>query len=271
MAALKDLAAAHALGALSAPEAAEIERELSRLDDLAAELASFREVVAHLAASTPPARPPAELKQQVLARVRKETQARLTTRASGMMQAPRAPRASGGMALFGLVLALIIAGIGAYFFYRADTGMAGIRKQANDLQFSRDSLAARLQYREGTLTKILTPGTDLYEMSGAAQGSGSGPAPVVQVIWVKDRTQWLVNASNLSPAPAGKNYQLWYVVNGQNVTANVFNTDQDGHAFFALDVPPEVAKVTQAIITVEPEGGSPQPTAPALLSGAVAR
>ena len=268
IAALKELAGAHALGALTAPEAAEIEREILRLDELAAEVGSMREVAAHLATGTPPSRPPAELKQQILARVRKESQGRMS-RASAAVQAPREPRVTNRLALTLLVIAIGVGAAGGYLYWRAQNLTVEVRRQVADLQFARVSLAMRVQYREGVLGKVMTPGTQIYELTAVDQGVS--PAPVVQVLWVKDRSQWLVNATHLSPAPQGKNYQLWYVVNGQTTAANVFNTDQEGNAFFALDLPPEALRASQAIVTVEPEGGSAQPTAPPLLQGPVTR
>jgi anti-sigma-K factor RskA len=266
---LKDLAAAHALGALSNAEAAEVERELVRLDEVAAELASYREVAAELAKAIPPARPPADLRQRVLARVRQESQSRLN-RVSTATKAPatRATTSKKPLLVVGL-LALLVVAAAAWFVAKGQRDVAAAKAQVAALQFLRDSINARLQYREKTLDQILTPGTTIYELTGGPQGNGQ--VPVVQVIWVQGRTHWLVNARRLPPAPAGKSYQLWYLVNGQTISANVFNTDTDGHAFFSLEVPAEAARVTQAIVTLEPEGGSPAPTAPALLSGAVSQ
>src|SRR6266498_4173760 len=68
--ALLDLAPAYALGALSAEEAQRFEAYLATSPEAQREVAEYREIGALLALSQAEARPPAELRDRVLARGR---------------------------------------------------------------------------------------------------------------------------------------------------------------------------------------------------------
>lgn len=259
---LRDHAAAHALGALSAAEAAEVERELERQPELAGEVTAYREVAAQLAHSLPPLAPPAELRDRLLQRVRSDS-----APSADIEALPAVPRSSRSIPLvWALPLAASVAvAVGAgWMAISAKRTLQDAEARLSSIRFTADSLAERLQYREATLDAILLPGTTLHEV-----GTTPDPGPVLQIFWVKERQQWLVHATRLPPAPSGKSYQLWYVVNNQAISANVFNTDPDGHAFFELELPLEAQGGAVAAITVEPVGGSPQPTTTPMMLGNV--
>lgn len=74
---------------------------------------------------------------------------------------------------------------------------------------------------------------------------------------------------NLPPTPPGKTYQLWLLVGGTPVSAGIFDVNPDGTGRFdAEKLSPFSGKVNVAV-TIEPEGGVPQPTGPMVLLGSV--
>ena len=74
-------------------------------------------------------------------------------------------------------------------------------------------------------------------------------------------------AGNLTPLPAGKQYELWVFEKGKPVPAGVFDADPSGRALFES---PDLSAIDQAqnfAVTVEPRGGVPAPTGPIVLVG----
>ena len=96
--------------------------------------------------------------------------------------------------------------------------------------------------------------------------------PGIQFFWNAKQNRAIMHAFRLRPAPAGRTYQLWFIVNGKPVSAKVFNSDPDGHALVEnIDVPPSPAGVSQVLLTEEPAGGSPQPTTTPFVGGKLAK
>jgi hypothetical protein len=76
-----------------------------------------------------------------------------------------------------------------------------------------------------------------------------------------------VYAGQLAPAPAGKSYQLWLVTaTGTKVSAGLVNVNQQAASVIMHLAPGLTAKAFA--VTLEPEGGMPQPTGPMVLVGA---
>jgi len=85
------------------------------------------------------------------------------------------------------------------------------------------------------------------------------------VLW--SRTRGVVFSGARLPAPpAGSVYQVWLTTSDSPVSAGSFLPDQSGRATFATDDPPRIPRpVTNAFVTVEPEGGSSKPSETVLL------
>jgi hypothetical protein len=79
---------------------------------------------------------------------------------------------------------------------------------------------------------------------------------------ILSRSRGLVfSASRLEPAGAGKTYQLWILTRSGPVSAGLITPDSAGRATFATDVPLTLpGRLAGAMVTVEPDGGSAQPS-----------
>jgi hypothetical protein len=68
-------------------------------------------------------------------------------------------------------------------------------------------------------------------------------------------------ASNLPPAPAGKIYEMWVIpAAGKPVPAGLFQTESTGTAVHFQPGPVNVSATGAVAVTMEAEGGAPQPT-----------
>jgi anti-sigma-K factor RskA len=249
---MRDLAPAYALGALSPEEAKTFEAALARSPELQREVAEYRELNAVLAAGQP-AHPPAALRERLLEQVRANK------------VVPLAERGRPTRPLFGILLGL---GVAASTLLALGLGLR-VRELGRALG-ERDSVLTvrerRLVERERTLNSIFEPGVDLTLLTTP----GERP-PGIQVFRDRLRNRVIIHAFRLTPAPAGRAYQLWILPKvGNPIPSSVFNSEADGHALAeGIEIPADVI-VDGFAITQEPAGGSPQPTSAILLYGKVA-
>ncbi len=248
---LRDLAPAYALGSLSPEEARAFETALATSPELQREVAGYRELHAVLATGAP-VHPSPLLRDRLLARVRTEKVVPLVS---------RSPRSR----LYGMLL-----GVGVAASTLVSLGLS-LRVRALGQEIAvRDSILAvreqRLAQRERTLNSILEPGVELTVL----RSTGDQP-PLIQIFRDKLKNRVMVHAFRLTPAPAGRAYQLWILPRvGNPIPSRVFNSEPDGHALAeGVEVPAGVT-VDGFAITLEPAGGSPQPTSAILLYGKVA-
>jgi anti-sigma-K factor RskA len=251
---LIDSAAAYALGSLDGEELEAFEEHLPDCDVCRAEVASFRETVGLLALPLPPVRPVSEdaLRVRVLERAQ---QARPAPKARGW-RAPgwRAhgwrPRAT-HLAWTAAAACLALAAVGG-LAYRAERGARAI--VAADLAAARAELAVR----DSTLAALLGPEVHVVSLRAPQR------APSVRVFWNHTRDLFIVTAFDLPPAPPGRTYQLWAMPRGKRpVSMGTFEVDARGRAARVIPVTPAVEAggfIDECGLTVEPAGGSPQPT-----------
>jgi anti-sigma-K factor RskA len=93
-----------------------------------------------------------------------------------------------------------------------------------------------------------------------AQKVGSTKGGVTtEVVYSKQLGKAAISVTGLPPAPDGKTYQLWYVGAGGTITsAGLFAVDADGRGQALLAG--QAAPTDKVAVSVEPAGGSTQPT-----------
>jgi anti-sigma-K factor RskA len=103
------------------------------------------------------------------------------------------------------------------------------------------------------------PGSSVAILRDANDPNASGFAAVSP-----DGSVYVV-MSGLPDVPAGKAYQAWYIADGQPVSAGLMPADENG--LIVMSGPPPAPGTTTVAITVEPEGGSAQPTSDPIVAG----
>ncbi|MFG3254202.1 anti-sigma factor domain-containing protein [Streptomyces sp. NPDC048172] len=248
---LHTLTGAYALDALSEDESEAFERHLADCASCGLEVAELRATGARLGLAVAE-QPPPELRARVLGRIgavrqepprppRKEPRPRGTGGTAGH------PGTAGGrwsrarrwqtFALAASVAAVALGGVAVWQ-----------QRDADDAR--RDS--ARESARSAELTKVaevLTAADARTVSSKRLPGGGSGTAVVSQRL---DRAAFL--ASGMAPPPSGKVYQFWFDDHGTMRSAGLMGRDNT----VLLDGKVDGARGMG--ITVEPGGGSSQPT-----------
>jgi anti-sigma-K factor RskA len=124
------------------------------------------------------------------------------------------------------------------------------------LAFTASYLFKRNAELRGKVDDIISPRTRIISMVGE-----ESPQANAKVIWDTKAQQWSIYIFDLPAAPSDKDYQLWYVTKNAKISAAVFRTDEQGRTVLKLTLPPDaLSDLAAAAVTLEPRGGSPQPT-----------
>lgn len=129
-----------------------------------------------------------------------------------------------------------------------------------------EALETEVERKEELLTILEARDVDLILMDGLdVNPNGYG-----KVVWDKDNGQALLQVANIPQVPTAKEYQLWFVVNNQPISAGVFAVnDPTEDSFFKISEFQQADNTGAFAITLEPEGGSPQPTGDMYLLGSM--
>lgn len=226
------LSGAYALGALGDTERAVFEEHLQRCAACRDEVDGLREAAAALA-NDAAAEPPAGLRDRVLAGI--EAVRPLPPVASGDPHVaprpvrrhwtPRAPRT-----LLVAAAVLLVVGIAGAVWQPWSQG-------PDDPPTASERV---LEAEDATRTTLSLPG-------------GAKATVVVS----RSEGRAVLVTEDMAPAPPGKDYELWLQTpDGVMVPAGLMPDDRDATVLLEGDA----SEATAAGITVEPDGGSPQPT-----------
>ena len=151
-----------------------------------------------------------------------------------------------------IAAAALLAFTSAYLF----TQRAKLARERDDLSRERNSLTEELAARRRQVDDIVSPWTKVIAMVG-----DETPQANAKVLWDTKSQQWVIYIFDLPAPPSDKDYQLWYVTKNAKISAAVFRTDEQGRTVLKLTLPPDaLAGLAATAVTLEPRGGSPQPS-----------
>jgi anti-sigma-K factor RskA len=230
-----DAAASYLLGALPEGERAEFEAHLDGCPDCRAEVEELRVAAEALPVAAPPMRPPAALKDRIMAEVEREAALLRSAGPEADRVEPRPQRRRRWWrfelpmpAVAALACATLLAGLGAGALIFGGGG-------GQTIQFD----------KSGTLSAKASAELDV---------SGDSAMLVARGL----------------PAPrSGRVYQVWVQRDGRppEPTAALFTPRGDGSATASV---PDVKGVDKVMVSDEPSGGSPQPTTDPILIASLA-
>jgi len=242
---LSESAAGYALGVLDADEQHEFELHLQTCARCQAEVKNHREAVGMMAQVVKPMRPrdPEALRARILeqARAVRPIASAPTTRRR-FYAAPIAAAAC-----------VVLAGVLGVLYQREHSRTVAMQEL---LATTRGQLAAR----DSALAAFIGP--EVHVVSLTAGGAVAKPA--MRVFWNHTRNVFVVTAQSLPAPPAGKTYQLWAITKGKApASMGTFAPAANGQATTILPVSAEIAQsgfIDDCALTLEPAGGSTQPT-----------
>lgn len=259
----RDLASAYVLDALDAGDRERFEAHLAGCAECQAEVRSFRPVVDALARMTDARQPSPELRARVLG----TREARASDVAQAFRPAIIVPQAFRPAIIVPWSLAAAaVLGLAVLLPYTAQ-----LRNRTRELSAAVRDLTARLADSDRQLVAVrnevsLLAAPDVKRVD--LRGQGAVPQAMARAYFSRVRGVYLV-ASDLPAIPSDRAYQLWFVTPGGPVNASVFTPDTGGRAELIAAVPPGMPDPTVLAVTLEPAGGSPQPTSTPFLVGTV--
>lgn len=276
----KEMLAEYALGALNANEARELEVHLATCSACRAELAEWRDIVAVLAYSAPPVEPSPVLRSRLLENIH-ATQAKQPGRAieqrsdavvaaqaetptSNVLQLPERvrPRLSAwqrygalaaSLAFAAFIIALVV------FWNRNRETQAEMARLTRELQTTQEQLKSAQEKSE----MFTAPDTRVATLSGTEMA----PRAQARLAYNKAGKAMMI-VDGLPPAPAGKDYQIWFIAGGKPLPGGVFKPDAAGHFEMHDQVPAAAQAAAAFAVTLEPQGGTLAPTGQKYLLGA---
>jgi len=251
---LKEIAPLYVIGALDEKTAQEVEASLrSASTERHRVVARWRDVAALLPHALPLQTPPDYLRERLLNRIVEGTQQtpiEIAVEESSLKEMaeqdernvlpfvqPR--RAESRTARWLLIAATTLLAFTVGYL---------LKKNA-DLARERDNLKKDIAAWRGPSARIISMVGDETPQANA------------KVFWDTKAQHWAVYIYNLPAPPSDMDYQLWYVTQNAKISAAVFRTDEQGQSVLELALPPEaLVGLAATAVTLEPRGGSPQPT-----------
>ncbi len=252
----KEMLPALALSALDAEDALALHEHLSECNECRRELADWENTAASLALSASPAEPSPHVRTRIMNAVRSDKGAR-TQEASRVVPFPKNPRAVwtsfgqvGAIAAAVLFLVLIV-----WIFVLWQQNRA-LRRDMDSLMSEFRSVQEDARRSQEFLAILSSPGAKVAPLRGNGPGAGAN----AQLVY--DSSGYaMLRANDLPPTPAGKEYQLWFIVgNNPPIPGGTFTPDDIGRAELTDRVPARALNSAVFAVTLEPTGGSRAPT-----------
>jgi anti-sigma-K factor RskA len=265
---VKELAPLYVIGALDEKTAHDLEESLNgATTEQRRVVARWLDVAALLPQALPLQTPPDHIKEIVVNRiaegaqktpieiaVEESTLKEMAERAENkVLPFGQTRRAESRTARWILIAATALLAFTSAYFFKQNAKLA---RELDYLSHERDYLSDELAASKRQVDDIVSPKTKVIAMIGV-----EAPQANAKVVWDTKEQQWVVYIFDLPAPPSDKDYQLWYVTAKAKINARTFSTDERGRAFFKLTLPPEaLAGLAATAVTLEPKGGSLQPT-----------
>ena len=228
-----DLLPAYALGSLDDQETHAVEQHLLSCLICRNESNAFQTVAEQLSFAAPTIAPPPDLKDRLMERVRaSQPQPRVP------VQAPKRPWLERLLPVWGLTslcVILALTGINLFLWQR---------------------LAQPESFRspEGMRAVPLSAPDTTSKATGFVLISEDGDSGALVV-------------DGLPHLAENQQYQAWLIRDGQRTSGAIFSTDERSYGGTRIRSPRSLLEYSEISITVEPAGGSPQPTGAVVLGG----
>jgi anti-sigma-K factor RskA len=238
-----DLLPGYALGCLDDADLLTVTRHLAHCDMCSKKFVIYRETVDQLAMIEPFYTPAPDLKQKVLQRINQKVQQRDFSQQPAkvkpsLMETFRAVLFNPfGWALGGVALLLII-------ILSINNVLLG--QQVNDLQ-------ARLPGDNVHLVKLI--------------GAEDTPRTVGYLMVFKNELYGSLIVENAQILDPQHQYQLWLIRDGKRTNGGVFSVNEAGYGVMKVIVDQPLENFHSFGITIEPSGGSIDPTGKKVLGG----
>ncbi len=225
----------------------EVRKELERIENDLERLAKMNAVP-----------PPAAVRSTVMQRIG----AQQSTHAPIVRELPPARSGSWSWLAAASVGALLLSAAGNIMLLRelrsTRTALARLESEQVILAQQLQVQNASFQLSQEQLAVVMDPRTELVTLNGTANATGAK----ARVYWDRSAHRVFLDVLTLPEPPAGKQYQLWALVDGTPVDAGVFDMTADANGLQRMK---DIPHAQGFAVTQEQTGGSPTPDLEAMV------
>ena len=249
---IEELLPFYVLDALTEEEKELVESYLAEHPEARAQVHELQADASALPYTVAPVEPPAHVKQALMARVNADVQAR--ERSSARVLTEPARRGLRFDDIF-RVLSLGAAAVAVIWAFVLNAQVARLNEQISALN---DQVASQSQSIDQIITNLPQSNrSDVITVS--LKGTEAQPRAQGQLIADPEETSAVLVISGLPPLEAGKTYQVW-LIGDAPVSAGLLTVDENGQSVLIVTSEESIGSFTSLGISIEPEGGSEQPT-----------
>lgn len=258
--------ALYAMGALDNPQdLAALEAHLGACGDCRRELEALRADTALLALSATGPQPPARSRQRLLSALAAEP--RVEKRNPQRYALGRLRRRWVTIAPVMMMAMLAVFSILLWRDLR-NTRRSLNRTQAQLEQVQSDLARTNKDLAEAKMIRDLMHAPDAWPLTLVSKRTP--PQPQIKTVYSKQQGALLLMASNLTPLPEDKIYQVWLLPasGGAPMSAGWFKPDSKGNGMMFHKMASVDISAKGFAVTIEPAGGSQTPTMPIVMEPA---
>lgn len=248
---VEELLPFYALDALTDEERELVERYLAEHPEARPDVEAMEKTASALPYGTTPIEPPRRVKSALMARVAAEERARVSE------PAPRqATRRTLNVENLFRALSLGAATIAILWAIALNMQVARLRDEIS-------ALNQQVANQSESINQIITnlPQTNPSNViTVSLRGTESQPQAQGQLITDPTSRSAVLLITGLPPLEAGQTYQVWLIDGGAPVSAGLLTVDENGQGVFVVDSEESISSFNKLGISIEPNGGSPQPT-----------
>ena len=247
----------YALDALTDDERELVEKYLAEHPEARRQVEDMSETASALPMSVSPVEPPPHAKEALMKRVASDVRERepSSARARSTAESQSSRRAfrfenlfrnlSFGAALIAILWAIVLS-----------VQLSSLQKRVAMLN---EALVAQSNSLNQVIAKLpQTTPSDVITVT--IKGTKVQPEAQGQLIADPSSQSAVLVITGLPPLQAGKTYQVWLIAGGKPVSAGLLRVNEDGQGVFIVTSKEAIGSFQSLGISVEPDGGSPQPT-----------
>jgi anti-sigma-K factor RskA len=250
----------YALGALEGEEKLTLKAHLNTCAECRGQVAAAQQSASLLGLAVDPVAPAASVKQALMARVHAEARPAPPQK----VLVPVRKKRWGLRFSLGFAMATVILALATTWLWKENQRH---RQEAARLRTQLDGARADAAREAEDLRAVAEVVSAPDTVAVTLQQQAGGPPGQAHVLY-NARQGLVIYSGQMPPTPDGKSYQLWLVpTQGAPVSAGLVEPNQqNGTVLVRL---PQGLAAKAFAVTVEPQGGRPQPTGPMVLVGAL--
>lgn len=259
---IEELLPFYALDALTDEERELVESYLAEHPEAREQMNDLHSGVSALPYGISPVEPPRQVKESLMARVNADAQARArsSARASQQSSPPLLRLIKGENILRTFTLG--IATLAIVWVIILNTKISQLQNEISGLH---DTLAAQSNSLEQIIANLpQSPPSNVITVS--LKGTDVQPDAHGQLIADPKEQSAVLVISGLPKLEANRTYQVWLISGGGPVSAGLLSIDENGQGVVIVTSEEAISSFKSLAISVEPDGGSPQPTGDIVVS-----